>query len=256
MGSEVSLHAAGWRQGSIFRLPLDAPIATLGPDGAIQVQAVPCDLWIVATQDCDLARLAIDHSEAEVEIRAAQRGSGSGDWGIRSATIRVTQEVVVSAQAARLMLAPALLTRHAVSAREEPLEEGRSRAFTTWLGLRYDRPAVPEEFVGLARGIAKAVKETRTAKLANMTHDVLMQFLRGSPPRFVLFAVVTDDASALDIERWMAEAALAVDADLGLLAAPPEVTPKSRLSLTVEEQSYSADLSAITWTKNGPRGAA
>jgi len=88
--------------------------------------------------------------------------------------------------------------------------------------------------------------------LAAETHDVLMQFSGHSLPRFVLVAVMVDLGDSEGIVEWLAKAALQVAPQLGVLAEPPIAVTKSRLSLQFLEESYAADLSAITWTKRSP----
>jgi len=99
------------------------------------------------------------------------------------------------------------------------------------------------------------VESTKTAERADATHDVLMQFAGGHPPWFALVAVVVDGAPIDDLQRWMAEAALKIDANIGVLASEPHVVPKSRTPLSLLEDSYAADLSRITWRGEEPTGA-
>jgi hypothetical protein len=142
-----------------------------------------------------------------------------------------------------------------VETRREPLANERGTALKKWLGLRYDRPAVPEALLPLANAIAAAVKSTRTPELADGTHDVLFQVEAGTPPRYRLLAVLRDEGMALDAEEWLAKAALEIDPDVGLMGEVPYAATKDHVSVRAVENSYSADLSDITWRKKVPRGA-
>ncbi|MGH8827624.1 MAG: hypothetical protein ACRDVZ_08530, partial [Jiangellaceae bacterium] len=88
-------------------------------------------------------------------------------------------------------MTPALLNVIQPS-RQPPLVEGRALAFKTWLGLRYDRPAVPDHLVDLGREIAKRCETKGSRETAKKVHDVLMQFNdTQTPPHVALFAVIT-----------------------------------------------------------------
>jgi hypothetical protein len=189
-----------------------------------------------------------------IEVRPVLPGDPGTGWGIRSRFFRLSDNSYLKATAPRVLVTPSLLAVFTV-VREEPLPGSRAKAFKTWLGRRYDRPAVPPEFVELAKEIATAVRSTRTNTRADACHDVLMSFTPGDPPRFALLAVIADPAEEGEVAEWMAQAALQVPANVGVMAVPPTAVPKTRLSLTVVEDSYSADLSDITWGKHDARGA-
>ena len=106
----------------------------------------------------------------------------------------------------------------------------------------------------LARAIAQAVRTTRTKELADETHDVLFAVSHGHPPALRLVAVVSDAADERATELWLATAAMNVDAGLGVLDGAPVVTTRAGLTLDYLENSYSADLSDVTWGKEEPRG--
>jgi hypothetical protein len=156
IGSEESLYDRGWRQGTVFDLELSVSTAVLKPDGAIGPRVDQYSCWVIATQDCDLSNASSGDPEPTIEIRPVAKESGSGDWGIRSAILRITSDLAVRSSSPRLHVSPLVLSTHAEKTRHDPIDEGRSIALKTWLGLRYDRPAVPEEFVELARAIAGA----------------------------------------------------------------------------------------------------
>ena len=181
-------------------------------------------------------------------------GNPNSGWGIRSRTLRLSEDHYTHASSPKVKVSPAALSVFTGSQRG-PLAPARAVALKTWLGLRYDRPAVPEVLVDLARSIAKAVRDTRTAELAGMCHDVLFQATEERPAGFTLIAVVVEDAHVDVVVDWLTQAALAVEPALGQLAQAPEALKKTEVSLDFLENSYVADLSDISWGREHPRGA-
>lgn len=248
-----SLHETGWRQGSVFSADLPASSLAL-VEGQVQEVHTHHPLWVMASQDCDIDAVPVTATEPGIEIRPVFSGDPGTGWGIRSRCLRLSDDSYLAASAPRVLIAPAILA-NLVGARREPLPSSRVKALKTWLGLRYDRPAVPQKVLALAREIAAAAKRTRTAMLTDTCHDVLMQFSPGRPPRFALVAVVVDGANEDAVAEWMAQLALEVPAHLGVMSTAPSIVTKASLSLSVVEDSYSADLSDITWRRPGPQGA-
>ncbi len=135
------------------------------------------------------------------------------------------------------------------------MTEARRRAFKTWLGLRYDRPAVPPELLPLAWKIADAVSAKRNRPMGTRVRDVLFQCdEKTSPVRFSLFAVLDDPDDEDAIREWLAEV---VPSELGV-ADQIEAAPATGISLHLIETSYAADLSRLTWRPADPvpQGAA
>lgn len=248
-----TLHDLGWRQGSVFEA--DLKVLTYGfEDGHCTPIEVAYELWVVTSQDCDLHALESDAHDVVVEISPAVPAKSQLGWGIRSRELRLSDEIYVEAEAPRLRLSPQALCVFSYAMRPA-LEGGRATAFKTWLGRRYDRPAVPTELVPLAHEIAKQVKATRTPELADACHDVLFAVRDGDPPRYELTAVTVSSSDAAAIEHWLVQAALLIDPSLGVMDSPPVALTKAELSLDVLENSYSANLSDITWKKWDPKGA-
>jgi hypothetical protein len=77
----ASLYDAGWRQGSIveFELPLDAVV--LGGSGVPERSQGLHDLWVVATQECDLAHADVDDPTPAIELRPLYTSEVPPDWG-------------------------------------------------------------------------------------------------------------------------------------------------------------------------------
>lgn len=148
-----------------------------------------------------------------------------------------------------------LLLQSLVSERDDALPLHRRRAFKTWLGLRYDRPAVPNHLAEAAREVAKRCGSRGGRKLAEGVHDVLMQFDDAqTPPHIALYAVAADDADPEQIERWLSAAAQQIPSDVGVVSAIV-VGTRSEISLELMETSYAADVSQLTWSGEEPVGA-
>jgi hypothetical protein len=134
--------------------------------------------------------------------------------------------------------------------RREP-SASRCQAFRTWLGLRYDRPAVPDNLLPLARRISQEVARSRNRQLAARVRDVLMQFGDGTPPRYSLYAVLDDAADEDEVRAWLARVTMAVPTGLGV-ADEIEAASADGIPFSTIERSYSADVSQLTWPRSKP----
>lgn len=254
-GETTNLYVDGWRQGSIFRLDLSVQANLLGQDGAPKLRNTRGEMWVIASQDCDLAGAGHDDNDPLIEVRPVS-DDDSGDWGIRSRKLRLDETRCVLADGLPARVSPALLYKFARATREPPLTSGRAAALKTWLGLRFDRPAVPDHLVPLAQDIAKRVRRPGGRGGSGTVHDVLMQFDDSvSPPSVALFAVVERDVDNSGVRNWLAAVAQAVPPSLGVVVAI-DVGTKNETSLELIETSYAADASQITWRGPNPEGAA
>lgn len=227
-------------------------------DGSIARQTATHVEWIVAEQDCNLAGADLDAEDARIEIRPVYVGEAPIDWGIRSRRFRLDEAGrFISDQTPKVLVSPAVLSAVAATM-EPPLIPERALGFKTWLGRRYDRPAVPDHLVPLAKVISKRIQRPGGRSVALRVRDVLMQFDDSkSPPHFALFAVLEDGAdsnAAADTRNWLAGVALAVPAELGI-GASFQVGTAMQTSLHLLETSYAADASQLTWSGIEPQGA-
>lgn len=249
----ADLYAAGWRQGSTLDATLDVTILESG-DGGVQSNTISFPRWVVCTQDCDLASAAIDSDDALVELRPVLQSDPPKDWGIRSRRFRLGETDYVDAALPQCFISPKALVQ-SINSELGKIEPARARAFKTWLGRRYDRPAVPEHLVPIAKEVASRCGTKGGREIAADVHDVLMQFDDSTkPPRVALFAVVHDDANPDEVRKWLADASTRIRKDLGVVAAIDAGT-RAQTSLELLESSYSADLSQLTWRDKEPTGA-
>jgi hypothetical protein len=249
----TSLYAEGWRQGTIFSglLPLDAVV--LSESSSPERDQREHSLWVIATQDCDLDMTDIDEHIPTVELRPVLTDDPPHDWGIRSARLLLTELEYISSTSPRPLVAASVLTSLlAGGADRREVEPIRRRAFTTWLGKRYDRPAVPPTLLPLARRVADLIKSKRHRVGGTRVRDILLQVDEDSHPfRYSLYAVLDNEGDAGTVREWLADIALEVEPSLGV-ADIIEAAPATGISLDLIETSYSADVTQLTWRTNRP----
>lgn len=246
----------GWRQGSIAELQLSVTGYDLDDNG--ELVHVPLDhgLWIVANQDCDLSSLRADDREPLVELRpvkSVEEGGAPLPFGIRSRKLNLGAPYFVEAEGRRATISARLLAGKAVQRPAIPDE--RARSFKKWLGLRYDRPAVPPHREAVVKAIKESAKNKALRPTDELVHDLLIQFKEDSdPPQYALFAVIVDDADREEVRRWVGEIALAVPETAGVLVHYDAGT-KAETPLELVETAYAADATDLTWRTAVPRGA-
>lgn len=244
----------GWRQGSFVEVELPLAGFVLGDQGQVRACSGTHRMWVVASQDCDLNDWETTRTEPLVELRARITADDpDAEWGIRSRVLRLTESEGVHSDSAPLRISPAALVAMARPANVIAL--ARAIAFKTWLGRRYDRPAVPNAQVALARDIAARARRPSRRGFAVELHDMLIQFDdRTTPPTFLLFAVVADGTDKEVARQWLTEVGIAVPDRLGVLGEV-DAGYRSETSLELIESAYSADLSGLSWPGPDPQGA-
>lgn len=255
----TSLYEQGWRQGSRLTARLSNDTVTVDTTGTPKRDRTDHDRWVVATQDCDLAYTDVMDIAPTVELHPVFHHSPepNTDWGIRSRTFVLSEDEHVFSPSPHTLVSAALLTAvtSGLTPRHEALPEDRARAYKKWLGFRYDRPAVPDELLSLARRVAKEVQRDRRRLIGKRVRDVLMQFdMDQQPPRFSLTAVLVQSADEADVRAWLADIALAIPPDLGIGDELLAGTARE-VSLHLIETSYAADVSQLTWRGSPPEGA-
>lgn len=221
------------------------------------------DLWLLADQDCDLAwRAMIDGPVSFLaELRPVRVDDPPSDWGIRSHTLLLDGTGrYVTANSPNVRVTPAVVG----SAEHIGCMDPDSRVrLKTWLGLRYDRPAVPQRHVALARALAGELVKKKHRTSAAPIRDVLAQF--GDAPdgtaQYRLVAVLPgspseDSTVVAETRKWLGEVALSLPTDLGSPLAL-DAYGDEEVSLAFVEGSFSLDLSKLSWPQStaGPVGA-
>jgi hypothetical protein len=250
----ASLYDEAWRQGTIFEaaLPLD-PVVLSKWSGRPARRTGTHRRWTIATQDCDLDQTEIADAEPTIELRPVYTKDPPQDWGLRSAKLRLTEKDYVQSASPRTLVSAAVLTvlkANGVTISQPSFQ--RRRAFTIWLGKRYDRPAVPPGLLPLAKQIAEVVNAKRNRLTGARVRDVLMQFDESaSPVRFSLFAILENEADERDVRTWLSAISLEIPSDLGLVDQIEAATARG-ISLELIDFSYSADVTQLTWRPNNP----
>jgi hypothetical protein len=134
------------------------------------------------------------------------------------------------------------------NAREGWLDQNDLAALKTWLGRRYNRPAVPDEFVSLMRRIAKEI-ESCPKEVLDHVRSLHAAIDAGEPPRFSLYALTDGQVNGDEVQGMLAEAMLEVPQDLGILIAVESHTAET-MTLDKIEFTYEVDASDITWGAN------
>lgn len=254
----ISLHDAGWRQGTILDALLQMTGIRLAEDGSLNVSICEHGKWIVVTQDCDLSSFDINEHDDLVELRPIFDHAPPPQRGIRSKKCLLIDGLYLEAQSRRTMISPAALTMLVTSekgTRDQRVSTNIDRTTTlkTWLGYRYDRPAVPAEYLALTHALAIEVEKQGKALTAEV-RDVLVQIEPGIPPIFTLFAVILDEDDTETVYNWLASVGLKMPTELGVASAP-EVATADNTPLSLIENSFALDLTRITYGGEPLRGA-
>ena len=250
----ASLYAIGWRQGSFVEVELPLAGFVLDDQGQVRACRGTHQAWVVASQDCDLNDWETTRTGPLVELRARLTADDPDtEWGIRSKVLRLTETEGVHTESAPIRISPAALV--ALARPADVITPARALAYKTWLGRRYDRPAVPDDQVALAKDIAARARRRSRRGFALALHDVLIQFDdQTTPPTFLLFAVMVDGTEKEVARQWLTEVGMAVPDRLGVLGGV-DAGYRSETSLELIESAYSADLSGLSWPGPEPHGA-
>lgn len=245
-----TIYAAGWRQGTVLEATINVVSAVRNPiSGEADQLQQSHSLWALVTQDCNLFRMRANINTPVAELRQVHDSEPPAHEGIHARKFLLDpgsghyliDDKPSSFVSPRFLCDPVLVTRR------YQLSESRVLALKTWLGNRYNRPAVPTEFVPLAKAIAESVKMNEEKELRGKVRDVYMKFeAAGEGVRFSLYAVITNDGDRARIREWLAGCTLQVPSNLGL-PSRIEALPASEVSFETVETLYCADLSQLTW---------
>jgi hypothetical protein len=259
-GDEGSLRAAGWRQGCRLRIELPLQVVVLGAGGRPAAEREVHGEWAVATQDCDLARISADANDGLIELRPLVAAPAGAVRGVRSQKFVLVDGLAIEDHAPRILVAPSVLSlasQNGGHAPDECPERNQRRALKTWLGLRYDRPAVPGPFLACQAALAKQLSKPKLDE-AHLLRDVLVAYAYNADGAIVfdLVAVLPGDRDVTPeqkeaLEAWLASAVLAVPTDAGV-ARRVEVLPATRVSIDFIERSFAVtEARDVTWPRRG-----
>jgi hypothetical protein len=220
-------------------------------DGRLTLKEDSHDLWILADQDCDLSATETTDEDRYLELRAVRTCMPETKLpsGIRSRILRLSTELTVQAGDARAGLTARALHSLSAAADRSAVDRDARRSFKTWLGLRYDRPAVPEAFASAAKGLLKLLQRSgRTGEWTSL-RDIFVTF-EDAPhdvPVARLFAVLWNDKAGdcPRIEAWLRDIQLRLSQSAGserfVVIGEISVQPTSRTPVDVLERSYGLD---------------
>lgn len=259
-----SLRALGWQQGSLLEMELPLQGIRADAEGKATADKDVHPLWVIVEQDCGLAwGDATELLEPCIEIRPVLTDAPPNDQGVRSEKFSLGDGRYLHAASARQMVSPALLAAAQRQGRQKgTVPAGVARALKTWLGLRYDRPAVPQVFVPTYKELSKRVRK-RGHHLREEVRDVLVSFAQADDGGclFDLVAMLPSDSALTaeqrdELEDWLSEICLDLPTSLGVPTLI-RVASTAEVSIDFLEHSYALDTSYVTWPAkgDGPRGS-
>jgi len=221
-------------------------------------QTTPHDEWVLVTQDCDLAWNSIAGSDSLVELRPVYDRNPPAVWGIRASRLLLDDSGNYITDLEPLVkVEPDVVLKAEHLCRDAP--HVPAPRLKTWLGLRYNRPAVPQQYVPLAADLAKRLTKKGHARAESRVRDVFATFstAEDGTKEFALTAVVLhervaeDDALLKATRDWLAGVALAVPEQLGLNVDVVALTDE-QVSLAFLETGYALDASTVSWPNKTP----
>ncbi len=245
------LYAAGWRQGMLLETALPLEYVRLEPNGVASHRA-DHGAWVLVTQDCDLDGTDIADPRLCVELRptyALQVGDGRKAGSIRDRWFVYDERYELDSRSPRTMItAAALSTLVAFRGVELPLP--RKQQLRTWLGKRYDRPALPDEYIAAAKIIGKEVERNRHSAEWPKMRDLLVSY---QPPRagtttpiVRLYAIIFDERDRSGIRTFIDGIAATVTKRDVAAVIEAHVATDREVTLQLLENTYAADLSKLS----------
>lgn len=243
-------YAAGWRQGTVLETEIEVVSTIRDPTtGAADQSRRTHSLWTLVTQDCNLYRMKASNNAPIAELRQVHDSEPPNHEGIHARKFLLNSDLghYLVDDKPSAFVSPRFLCDDGLVRQIYRLDEPRVLALKTWLGSRYDRPAVPDELVPLAKAIAESVKARGGRELADQVREVYMLFdeIDGNVT-FSLYGMIFDDADGAKVREWLAECTLRVPIELGVPSGI-EALKASEISFQTTETSYCADLSQLTW---------
>ncbi len=241
------LFAEGWRQGSLIRARLSVRTLDIVGDGIGQLDR-DFEVWLLATQDCDLDQTRCSDKAREFELRPVFDAVGPQVDGVRSRTLSISETTVLKADGPKLTLTARAL--HKLKPyRENSLSDVKRREIKTWLGLRYDRPAVPVPFDQVAmEDIHPALFDHLPTELEGRIRDVLVYYESATDVR--LFAVLRDSGDREICIDWLDDAAKRLGSR-GISVVERHAEDGTGTSLAVIETYYGLTSSELSLSAEG-----
>lgn len=236
-----SLHDEGWRQGSLIRESLDVHFLGLKDDGTIEDRTLRHGLWLLVTQDCDLDQTRITNPTRQLELRPvyAQTTDDKVE-GWRTRNVLVKEGLVLRADSPKLTLSVAAL-QALKPKREDDVEEDRRVQIKIWLGLRYDRPAIPKPFLPLAELLYARMIAELPDRFRNVVRDSWVYFEEDASIR--LFLILGDDHQdrVQDVQDWLDDDVIPALIDQEIIVRERQAATSRGTSLWILQTYYGLD---------------
>jgi hypothetical protein len=210
-----SLHDLGWRQGFLVTASLTAQVYTI-EDGVQRTSELVHGLWLLAEQDCDLAQTDVGDIAKQFELRAVRYHEGDIPRGITGGRMRINATQCVHALDIVTKVTATWLAanfENAISVDPETRREVK-----TWMGYRYDRPAVPAAISKIHTRIQKLAKFARTEPQQNVAQknwsrldlgkvrDLLVGYEETAGQgkvRANLYAIAKEERDVVELQAWV-----------------------------------------------------
>jgi hypothetical protein len=177
-------------------------------DGELVTESHDHSSWVLVDQDCDLSQTDLADNERLLELRAVQvLGSGQHISGILGRVVRLSEGLTCFAHGARIQLSAAALTALKADRAQAAMNDRERREFKTWLGLRYDRPAVPTRFDRIPKVLLKMLKTKSFNPQRELVRDIVVYYEdapnAGDPTMVDVWAVLRDGANPEPVLKWL-----------------------------------------------------
>jgi hypothetical protein len=242
-----SLFEEGWRQGSLLKTSLTVRSYDLADDTLTQ-----CDqefgLWAVVTQDCDLHSTQCTNQSRQIELRPVFPSAGIRVDGIRSRAACITPDFVLKADSQKLTMTARALNS-LKKFRDNSVDDLRRREIKAWLGLRYDRPAVPEPFDRMASDILyPGLYDAMPPALIGRVRDILVLYESETEVR--LWAILRDADDRIRCLDWIDGVAQSLVRDHGITVLERQAEDSRRTPYAIVEGYHG--LNSAELSRGGP----
>jgi hypothetical protein len=200
------LYEEGWKQGSLIHAPLDVHYLD-EHEGVVVDKVARFELWLLATQDCDLSQTSSTNTTRQFELRPLfDRGRDETLDGIRTRSVAVSDTLVLRADSPKLMLTARSLNTFK-DRRDDELSTERRVQIKTWLGLRYDRAAIPVRFESLGQLLKKLFVLERPVRFEEVIRDVLVYFETEREVRLIVIVSDRHEGRIYEVTDWIDDVA-------------------------------------------------
>jgi len=220
-------------------------------EGTVVDRSEQCDLWLLATQDCDLAQTPRTNTTRQFELRPVlPRTNDDKLDGLRSRTILVKDDLVLRSDSKKLTLTARALNS-LKEKREDDVDEDRRVQIKTWLGLRYDRPAVPEQFVPFGERLKKTFIDDLPYEYVGVVRDAWIYFEDDHTARLFVILYDAQKHRAQSVRDWVDDVIGNLN-DEGLVVRERQVEGPDRTPLSILQTYYGLGVAELS--NDEPRG--